>query len=168
MSSKLISVIAGAGAGTGAAIARKFASNYPVVLLARKPESYQSLVEKINERGGQTLGISADVTDSKSLDDMIVNVKEAFGNDIGIAIMRGLDTFDMADHYGDAELIVGLHTSSSPLVKNIAFTKWCPPEDENKSFENAKAAIDLALERMGVVKIDLLQCTHTISIPFKI
>lgn len=33
-------VIAGVGPGIGAAIARRFASSYPVVLLARKEESF--------------------------------------------------------------------------------------------------------------------------------
>jgi hypothetical protein len=39
-----------------------------------------------------------------------------------------------------------------------AFTKWCPPENRIKSFENAQKAIDLALSRMGQGQIALMQC----------
>lgn len=53
--------------GTGASVARKFAATYPVVLLARKPENYNPLVEEINSSGGKAVGISTDVADSRSV-----------------------------------------------------------------------------------------------------
>ncbi|KAF5869295.1 putative endoribonuclease l-psp protein [Botrytis fragariae] len=71
-------------------------------------------------------------------------------------IEAGLDCFDMADHYGDAELVMGQHNSSS-TKKMIAFTKWCPPENGITTFENAEKAVDLALERMKQEKIELMQ-----------
>ncbi|KAI1424133.1 Aldo/keto reductase [Xylaria sp. FL1777] len=68
----------------------------------------------------------------------------------------GFDCFDMADHYGDAELVVGkFHTTSSRHM--LAFTKWCPPENGIKSFEAAEQAVDLALQRMGQRQITLMQ-----------
>ncbi|KAL5340189.1 NADP-dependent oxidoreductase domain-containing protein [Aspergillus crustosus] len=71
-------------------------------------------------------------------------------------INAGLDCFDMADHYGDAELVMGKFRETSQ--KNMtAFTKWCPPENGDKSFEQAEKAIDRALERMGQSQITLLQ-----------
>lgn len=39
-----------------------------------------------------------------------------------------------------------------------AFTKWCPAENGIKTFENAEAAVDLALQRMGQKQVSLLQC----------
>ncbi|KAL6250488.1 hypothetical protein RBB50_002790 [Rhinocladiella similis] len=71
-------------------------------------------------------------------------------------ITNGLDTFDMADHYGDAELVIGHHNKMS-TTRKVAFTKWCPKENGIKTFANAEAAVDLALGRMGQHKIDLLQ-----------
>jgi len=85
MASKLIAVIAGVGAGTGASVARKFAASYPVVLLARKPENYQPLVDEINGKGGKAIGVSTDVSDRKSVDNAIAAAKKEFGDDIGIA-----------------------------------------------------------------------------------
>jgi aryl-alcohol dehydrogenase-like predicted oxidoreductase len=38
-----------------------------------------------------------------------------------------------------------------------AFTKWCPPENGDKSFEQAEKAFDRALQRMGQSQIALLQ-----------
>ncbi|KAJ8131701.1 hypothetical protein O1611_g1920 [Lasiodiplodia mahajangana] len=71
-------------------------------------------------------------------------------------IDKGLDCFDMADHYGDAELVVGrFHATSSRNM--LAFTKWCPPENGIKSFEAAEQAVDLALRRMGQKQITLMQ-----------
>ncbi|EPS35146.1 hypothetical protein H072_11533 [Dactylellina haptotyla CBS 200.50] len=64
-------VIAGVGPGTGAAIAKKFASLYSVVLLARSPASYENTAKEINEAGGTAIGFSVDVQDEAS-------VKKAF------------------------------------------------------------------------------------------
>ncbi len=62
----------------------------------------------------------------------------------------------MADHYGDAELVIGQHhTTSADQI--TAFTKWCPSENGVKTFEQAEAAIDRALRRMNQEQIVLLQ-----------
>lgn len=55
------------------------------------------------------------------------------------------------------ELVVGSHHKLFN-TKMTAFTKWCPEEEEDKSFERAEKAIDLALTRMGQKQIALLQC----------
>ncbi|KAI1270372.1 NADP-dependent oxidoreductase domain-containing protein [Xylariaceae sp. FL1019] len=68
----------------------------------------------------------------------------------------GLNAFDMADHYGDAELVVGKFRSTSSR-EMLAFTKWCPPEDNVKSFEVAEQAVTRALQRMNQNQITLLQ-----------
>lgn len=60
-------VIAGVGAGTGRSVALRFARAYPVVLLARRPESYSEIVAEIKQQGGEALGISADTSDAQSL-----------------------------------------------------------------------------------------------------
>ncbi|KAI1311813.1 NAD(P)-binding protein [Xylaria venustula] len=67
MSSKLFAVVAGAGVGTGRAVALRFAKAYPVVLIARRPESYKDTLSEITQAGGRAVGVAADVTDSKSL-----------------------------------------------------------------------------------------------------
>ncbi|KAI1156412.1 NADP-dependent oxidoreductase domain-containing protein [Nemania diffusa] len=71
-------------------------------------------------------------------------------------IDSGFDCFDMADHYGDAELVIGRFRATSSRDM-LAFTKWCPPENGTKSFEAAEQAVDLALWRMGQEKITLMQ-----------
>lgn len=63
----------------------------------------------------------------------------------------------MADHYGDAELVIGQHHANNCNRKIAAFTKWCPAENGIKTFENAQASVDLALKRMGQESIDLMQ-----------
>lgn len=67
MAPKSIAIIAGVGPGTGAAVARRFATAYPVVLLARNPKNYESLAEEINKSGGKAIGISTDLSDAASL-----------------------------------------------------------------------------------------------------
>lgn len=65
----------------------------------------------------------------------------------------------MADHYGEAEVVVGQFNAAAldGARKLTALTKWCPPEDGQKSFENAEAAVDRALDRMGQKSIALMQ-----------
>ncbi|RMZ68912.1 oxidoreductase short chain dehydrogenase reductase family [Pyrenophora seminiperda CCB06] len=85
MASKLITIVAGVGPGTGASVARKFSANYPIVLLARKPENYESLAAEINSNGGKAIGISTDVSDAASLTNAVSAIKKEFGNDVGAA-----------------------------------------------------------------------------------
>ncbi|KAF3767064.1 Aldo/keto reductase [Cryphonectria parasitica EP155] len=75
-----------------------------------------------------------------------------------ILIDSGLDCFDMADQYGDSELVVGHHHNTHPTNgKMTAFTKWCPAEDGTKTLQRAQEAVDRALERMQQKQIALLQ-----------
>jgi NAD(P)-dependent dehydrogenase (short-subunit alcohol dehydrogenase family) len=85
MVSKLIAIVAGVGPGTGASVARKFSKTYPVVLLARKPENFESLAAEINSSGGKAIGISTDVSDVSSLKNAVDTIKKEFGNDVGAA-----------------------------------------------------------------------------------
>lgn len=64
----------------GRAVALKFAEKYSVVLLARKPESYNDIVSEIKQRGGNAVGISADVTDQKGLDSAFDKIKQELGS----------------------------------------------------------------------------------------
>jgi NAD(P)-dependent dehydrogenase (short-subunit alcohol dehydrogenase family) len=86
MTSKLIAIIAGVGPGTGAAVARKFATAYPVVVLARNPDSYNEIVKEINGNGGKAIGVSTDVTDPASVKNAIGEVEKEFGKEVGAAV----------------------------------------------------------------------------------
>jgi aryl-alcohol dehydrogenase-like predicted oxidoreductase/enamine deaminase RidA (YjgF/YER057c/UK114 family) len=74
----------------------------------------------------------------------------------------GFDSFDMADHYGSAELISGrllvrarlgeLGDSPPPQV----FTKWCPVPGPMTP-QVVRAGVENSRRRLGVDRIDLLQ-----------
>ena len=67
----------------------------------------------------------------------------------------GLTTFDMADHYGSAEVIAGeLRRRRGDAVQLL--TKWVP-EPGPVTKDDARAAVDRARARLGVERIDLLQ-----------
>ncbi|KAK4132859.1 NAD(P)-binding protein [Trichocladium antarcticum] len=66
-SKSFYAVVAGVGSGTGRSVALRFAQSYPVVLLARKPESYSDIASEINKQGGQAFGITADTSDPQSV-----------------------------------------------------------------------------------------------------
>jgi aryl-alcohol dehydrogenase-like predicted oxidoreductase/enamine deaminase RidA (YjgF/YER057c/UK114 family) len=76
----------------------------------------------------------------------------------------GFDSFDMADHYGSAEIVTGRFLDlarrgkvAAPSGKPpTAFTKWCP-EPGPMTAAVVRAGIQRSLERMAVDRIDLLQ-----------
>jgi aryl-alcohol dehydrogenase-like predicted oxidoreductase/enamine deaminase RidA (YjgF/YER057c/UK114 family) len=74
----------------------------------------------------------------------------------------GFDTFDMADHYGSAEVITGRMlarvNSGEDAGRNrpVAFTKWCPPPGP-MTIDVVRAGVQRSLDRLGVDCIDLLQ-----------
>src|SRR5262245_35138589 len=70
----------------------------------------------------------------------------------------GFDTFDMADHYGSAELIAGrlLARYRRGERRPLAFTKWCP-QPGPMTAEIVRRGVEERLQRLGVEKVDLLQ-----------
>ncbi|MDW4499988.1 aldo/keto reductase [Sulfitobacter sp. D35] len=69
----------------------------------------------------------------------------------------GFDTFDMADHYGSAELIAGEMLRNWRGQKAPAcFTKWCP-EPGPMTAEVVRRGVEERLSRLGVDRVDLLQ-----------
>ncbi len=72
----------------------------------------------------------------------------------------GFDTFDMADHYGSAELISGA-ARAMLLARDQStaarfFTKWCPTPEQT-SRQAVRSGIAERCRRLGVERIDLLQ-----------
>lgn len=67
----------------------------------------------------------------------------------------GFDTFDMADHYGSAEVITGtLRAAGTHRFR--AFTKWCPLPGAMTA-EVVRAGVGRSLERLKTDRLDLLQ-----------
>ncbi len=69
----------------------------------------------------------------------------------------GFTTFDMADHYGSAEIISGefLRQTGEPNRVQL-FTKWVPKPGAI-SESDVREAVERALDRMKTDRIDLLQ-----------
>jgi aryl-alcohol dehydrogenase-like predicted oxidoreductase/enamine deaminase RidA (YjgF/YER057c/UK114 family) len=68
----------------------------------------------------------------------------------------GFDAFDMADHYGSAEVIAGT-LLQGPQGRGVrTFTKWCPPPGP-MTREVVRAGVQRSLDRLRVERIDLLQ-----------
>jgi aryl-alcohol dehydrogenase-like predicted oxidoreductase/enamine deaminase RidA (YjgF/YER057c/UK114 family) len=73
-------------------------------------------------------------------------------------VAAGFDTFDMADHYGSAEIITGhlLKRHAGSPARPRAFTKWCP-EPGPMTRDVVRRGVEERLQRLGVERIDLLQ-----------
>jgi len=72
-------------------------------------------------------------------------------------VAAGFTAFDMADHYGTAEIISGNLLRRYPEgSKPIAFTKWCP-EPGPMTAKVVRAGVQERLDRLGFASIDLLQ-----------
>lgn len=68
----------------------------------------------------------------------------------------GFTTFDMADHYGSAEIITGRFRKKVGNDQLQLLTKWVP-EPGPSSKEKVRRAIQLSLDRMQLDQLDLLQ-----------
>ncbi len=69
----------------------------------------------------------------------------------------GFDGFDMADHYGSAEVISGhARQKLGPDGSARFFTKWCPSPDQWRK-QDVRSGIQDRLDRLQTDCIDLLQ-----------
>lgn len=69
----------------------------------------------------------------------------------------GLTTFDMADHYGSAELIAGIYGNRPEGQAAQFFTKWVPDVKAKREKASVRQAIERSLQRLQADQIDLLQ-----------
>jgi len=69
----------------------------------------------------------------------------------------GFTSFDMADHYGSAEIVAGLFREQVGAASDVQlFTKWVPkPGPLTRA--HVRAAVERSLDRMRATTIDLLQ-----------
>jgi len=71
-------------------------------------------------------------------------------------VNAGFTTFDMADHYGSAEIITGTFRKQHPNEPVQLLTKWVPkPGPVTK--DEVREAVQLSLDRMQTESLDLLQ-----------
>jgi aryl-alcohol dehydrogenase-like predicted oxidoreductase/enamine deaminase RidA (YjgF/YER057c/UK114 family) len=87
---------------------------------------------------------------------------EALNLETAVAAMApyaeaGFTTFDMADHYGSAEIVAGLFQKQRGFDKAVQLlTKWVPKPGPITR-EQVRAAVQRALDRLQTGCIDLLQ-----------
>ena len=82
-----------------------------------------------------------------------LNPDEAAGH-LAHYVDSGFDTFDMADHYGSAEIMASRLLQRRPDAR--VFTKWCPPPGPMTS-QIVRAGVQERLDRLSVDRVDLLQ-----------
>jgi NAD(P)-dependent dehydrogenase (short-subunit alcohol dehydrogenase family) len=76
----LVALVAGASKGIGAATAEAFAaSGSKVVLAARDTAALKSVVQRIEESGGEAFGVGCDVSDADSMRNVIEQAIERYG-----------------------------------------------------------------------------------------
>ena len=71
----------------------------------------------------------------------------------------GFDAFDMADHYGSAEIVAGRAArilAAEGRPPPLIMTKWCPPPGP-MTRDVVRAGVERALERLGLDRVDLMQ-----------
>ncbi len=67
MNDKRVAVVVGVGPGTGAALAKRFSTEYAVALVARRRDKLESIANEIRARGGVALEAPADVTNASEV-----------------------------------------------------------------------------------------------------
>ncbi len=80
----------------------------------------------------------------------------AASNEMVPYVQAGFTTFDMADHYGSAEVIAGHFAQTHGHDAVQLFTKWVPKPGPT-SRDDVRKAVQTALDRLCSDRLDLLQ-----------
>ena len=79
MSNKTVATVIGVGPGLGAALARRFATQYAVALVARSEDKLAGFVREIKEAGGASLAVSADVSKEHEITRAFEQIRRELG-----------------------------------------------------------------------------------------
>jgi NAD(P)-dependent dehydrogenase (short-subunit alcohol dehydrogenase family) len=75
-----VATVIGVGPGLGAALARRFASDYAVALVARDEDKLAGFVREINAVGGTSLAVPADVSKEPEINGAIERIRRELGD----------------------------------------------------------------------------------------
>ena len=101
-----VAVVTGASKGIGAAIAEKFGAEGAKVVInyARDKAGAEKVVQKINQSGGESVAVQADVSKAPGIKKLFAETEAAFGtvdilvNNAGVYEFRPLESVD-EEHY---------------------------------------------------------------------
>jgi NAD(P)-dependent dehydrogenase (short-subunit alcohol dehydrogenase family) len=80
MTDKKVATVIGVGPGLGAALARRFAAQYAVALVARGEDKLAGFVHEINAGGGTALAVSADVSKEQAIAGAFQRIRHELGD----------------------------------------------------------------------------------------
>jgi NAD(P)-dependent dehydrogenase (short-subunit alcohol dehydrogenase family) len=80
MTDKKVATVIGVGPGLGAALARRFAADYAVALVARNAEKLVELAREISAAGGTSLVVPADVSKEQEIVGVFERIRRELGD----------------------------------------------------------------------------------------
>jgi len=79
MNDKKVAIVTGVGPGLGAALARRFAEDYAVAILARKPDFLRALAAELREGKATVLDLSCDVSNREQITSAFSAIRTELG-----------------------------------------------------------------------------------------
>jgi NAD(P)-dependent dehydrogenase (short-subunit alcohol dehydrogenase family) len=80
MTGKKIATIVGVGPGLGFALARRFAAEYAVALVARGKDKLANFTHEINAAGGNSIAVSADMSKEHEIAGAFEQIRRELGD----------------------------------------------------------------------------------------
>jgi NAD(P)-dependent dehydrogenase (short-subunit alcohol dehydrogenase family) len=80
ISDKKVATVIGVGPGLGAALARRFATEYAIALVARGEDKLAGFVREINSAGGTSLAFPADVSKEQEIASAFERIRRELGD----------------------------------------------------------------------------------------
>jgi NAD(P)-dependent dehydrogenase (short-subunit alcohol dehydrogenase family) len=80
MTDRKVATVIGVGPGLGAALARRFASEYAIALVARREDTLAGFVSEINAAGGTSLAFPADVSKEQEIAGAFERIRRELGD----------------------------------------------------------------------------------------
>jgi 3-oxoacyl-[acyl-carrier protein] reductase len=157
-----VAVVTGASKGIGAAIAEKFGAEGAKVVVnyARDKAGAEKVVQKINQSGGESVAVQADVSKAQGIKKLFAETEAAFGkvnilvNNAGVYEFRPLESVD-EEHYRKLfdlnvlglllttkEAVVHMNGEGGSIV-NVSSIASTTPAINSSVYSATKGAVDV-------------------------